>query len=156
ITRRANASGHSAIDMTIRSPSVAGSFYPAQPDALDRVVRACLDGAKADPVAAKAIVAPHAGYIYSGPGAGSAFQSVAHLGDRITRIVILGPAHRMAFAGIAVPSASGLLTPLGTVAIDTEAVQRALACPQVRMFDQPYEGEHALEVELPFVQTLFP
>ncbi len=142
--------------MTIRSPAVAGIFYPAAPDALDQVVRACLDGSRAEPGAAKAIVAPHAGYVYSGPIAGTSFRSVAHLADEITRVVLIGPSHRMAFPGLAAPSATGLSTPLGTVAVDTAALQRALACPQVRVFDQPFEGEHALEVELPFIQVLFP
>jgi hypothetical protein len=142
--------------MILRSPAVAGSFYPAQPDALHRMVWTYLEGAQATPVAAKAIVAPHAGYVYSGPIAGTSFGSVAHLADQLTRIVLLGPSHRMAFAGMAVPSATGLLTPLGTVAVDVEAVQRILTLPQVRVFDKPYDGEHALEVELPFLQTLFP
>ncbi len=142
--------------MSLRSPAVAGTFYPAEPDTLARVVRACLDGAQTEPVAAKAIVAPHAGYVYSGPIAGTSFRSVAHLADRVKRVVLLGPSHRMAFAGMAVSSATGFLTPLGVVAIDTAAVQRIVALPAVRVFDAPYNGEHALEVELPFIQTLFP
>ena len=142
--------------MTIRSPAVAGMFYPAAPDALDRVVRAALAAARVDAVPAKAIVAPHAGYVYSGLIAGSAFRSVAHLADRITRIVLLGPSHRCRFAGIAVPSATGFATPLGTIAVDRAACDRALALPEVHLFDQAFDGEHALEVELPFIQVLWP
>jgi MEMO1 family protein len=144
------------IAMTIRSPAVAGTFYPSSPDALDRVVRAALAAADVDPAAAKAIVAPHAGYIYSGPIAGASFQSVAHLGGQITRVVLIGPTHRLYFPGIAVPTATGLATPLGTVAIDAAGVSRALADPEVALLDAAFDNEHALEVELPFIQVLFP
>jgi MEMO1 family protein len=142
--------------MTVRSPAVAGMFYPSQPDALIRVVNAAVAASTADQVPAKAIVAPHAGYAYSGAIAGSAYRSVAHLGDTVTRVVLIGPSHRMAFEGIVAPSATGLETPLGTVAIDLAAVTRALALPGVRIFDAAFDGEHALEVELPFILTLFP
>ncbi|MBV8512216.1 MAG: AmmeMemoRadiSam system protein B [Xanthobacteraceae bacterium] len=142
--------------MTIRAPAVAGTFYPANPDALDRAVRGALAAAQVEPVPAKAIVAPHAGYIYSGPIAGTSFQSVAHLRDRIRRIVLIGPTHRMHFFGIAVPTATGLATPLGTVAIDHAGVDVALQDPDVRLIDAAFDGEHALEVELPFIQVLFP
>jgi AmmeMemoRadiSam system protein B/AmmeMemoRadiSam system protein A len=131
-------------------------FYPSQPDALIRLVDAAVATSTADQVPAKAIVAPHAGYVYSGAIAGSAFRSVARLGDSITRVVLIGPTHRMAFDGIAAPGATGLETPLGVVPIDGAAVSRALALPEVRIFDAPFEGEHALEVELPFIQRLFP
>lgn len=142
--------------MTIRSPAVAGTFYPANPDALDRVVRAALASANVDPAAAKAIVAPHAGYIYSGPIAGASFQSVAHLGNLINRVVLIGPTHRLYFPGIAVPTATGLATPLGTVPIDAAGVSLALADPEVALLDAAFDNEHALEVELPFIQVLFP
>jgi MEMO1 family protein len=142
--------------MTIRSPAVAGTFYPATPDALDRVVRAALASAEVDPADAKAIVAPHAGYIYSGPIAGASFQSVAHLGAQISRMVLIGPTHRLYFPGIAVPTATGLATPFGTVAIDAAGVGLALADPEVALLDAAFDNEHALEVELPFIQVLFP
>jgi MEMO1 family protein len=142
--------------MTIRSPAVAGTFYPAAPDALDRVVRSALAAARVDAVPAKAVVAPHAGYIYSGLIAGTSFQSVAHLGNRITRVVLIGPTHRIYFSGIAVPAATGLATPLGTVPVDAAGVELALDDPEVHLLDAAYDGEHALEVELPFIQVLFP
>jgi AmmeMemoRadiSam system protein B/AmmeMemoRadiSam system protein A len=144
------------VAMTVRSPAVAGTFYPSEPDALMRVVNAAVAASTADRVPAKAIVAPHAGYLYSGEIAGSAFRSVAHLGDTITRVVLIGPSHRMAFDGIVAPSATGLETPLGTVPIDVVALTRALTLPEVRIYDAPFDGEHALEVELPFIQALFP
>src|SRR5262245_13777586 len=134
--------------MTNRSPAVAGVFYPAEPDALDRMVRSFFEGARGDRVPAKAIVAPHAGYIYSGPIAGTSFGSVARLADQVTRVILIGPSHFMQFAGLAAPSATGLVTPLGVVAVDTTALACVLRLPQVRVFDQPHEREHALEVEL--------
>ncbi len=142
--------------MTIRQPAVAGTFYPATPDALERAVGVALAAAQVEAVPAKAIVAPHAGYIYSGLIAGTSFQSVAHLKDRIRRIVLIGPTHRMHFHGIAVPSAGGLATPLGTVPVDYASVDVALQDPDVRLIDVAFDGEHALEVELPFIQVLFP
>jgi AmmeMemoRadiSam system protein B/AmmeMemoRadiSam system protein A len=142
--------------MTVRSPAVAGMFYPSQPDALARAVSAAVAASPSDQVPAKAIVAPHAGYVYSGEIAGSSYRSVAQLGDTITRVVLIGPSHRMTFHGIAAPSATGFATPLGIVPIDVAALKRTLALPEVRVFDAPFDGEHALEVELPFIQTLFP
>jgi AmmeMemoRadiSam system protein B/AmmeMemoRadiSam system protein A len=142
--------------MTTRAPAVAGTFYPAAPDALARVVNAALGAAAVDRVDAKAIVAPHAGYIYSGAIAGSAFQSVAHLGNRITRVVLIGPTHRLQFSGIAVPTATGMATPLGTVPIDRAGVDIALGDPEVHVVDLAFDNEHALEVELPFIQMSFP
>jgi MEMO1 family protein len=142
--------------MSNRSPAVAGLFYPAEPDALDRMVRACLAGASAEPVPAKAVVAPHAGYVYSGPIAGTSFGSVAQRGGQVKRVILIGPSHFMRFAGLAAPSATGLATPLGTVPVDTAALDRVLRLPDVRLFDEPYAREHALEVELPFIQVLFP
>src|SRR6185503_4479498 len=116
--------------MTVRSPAVAGTFYPAEPDALSRMVGAAVAASTVDQVPAKAIVAPHAGYVYSGAIAGSAYRSVAHLGDTITRVIVIGPSHRMAFDGIVAPSATGLETPLGTVPIDVVALTRAVALPE--------------------------
>ena len=142
--------------MPTRTPAVAGLFYPAEPEALDRIVHTHLDAAKVVPAAAKAIVAPHAGYAYSGPIAGSAFKTVAHLKDQVSRVIVIGPSHHMRFRGMAVPSASGLETPFGAVAIDQAALAGALKLPDIRVFDAPFEGEHALEVELPFIQVLFP
>jgi len=127
--------------MTIRAPAVAGTFYPATPDALNRAVRTALAAAQVESVAAKAIVAPHAGYIYSGPIAGTSFQSVAHLKHHIRRIVLIGPTHRLHFFGIAVPTATGLATPLGTVAIDHAGVDLALQDPNVRLIDAAFDGE---------------
>jgi AmmeMemoRadiSam system protein B/AmmeMemoRadiSam system protein A len=142
--------------MNVRAPAVAGGFYPADPQVLAAVVDQCLATAAAEPVNAKAIVAPHAGYVYSGPIAGSAWGAVRHLGAEIRRIVLLGPAHRMAFRGIAAPSADGLATPLGVVPVDRAAVDGLLGLADVDILDRAFDGEHALEVQLPFIQKLFP
>jgi hypothetical protein len=142
--------------MTVRSPAVAGTFYPGDPEALLRTVYSAVAGSTADSVPAKAIVAPHAAYRYSGAIAGAAYGSVAHLKDQVTRVVVIGPSHYMCFPGIAAPSATGFLTPLGTMAVDRAALARVLGLPEVRLFDAPFDREHALEVELPFIQALFP
>jgi AmmeMemoRadiSam system protein B/AmmeMemoRadiSam system protein A len=142
--------------MTVRSPAVAGTFYPGDPEVLLRTVYGAVANAVADYVPAKAIVAPHAGYRYSGAIAGTAYRSVAHLKDQVTRVVLVGPSHYMRFPGIAVPSATGLLTPLGTIGVHRAALASVLALPEVCLFDAPFDREHSLEVELPFIQALFP
>jgi len=106
--------------------------------------------------APKAIIAPHAGYVYSGPVAASAYAQLAPAADRIRRVVILAPAHRVPFRGIATSSADWFRTPLGDIPVDRQAVEVALQFPQVREFDGAFEGEHALEVHLPFLQRVRP
>jgi AmmeMemoRadiSam system protein B len=102
----------------------------------------------------KAIIAPHAGYVYSGPVAGSAFAPLAPLRGRIARVVLIGPAHRVAFEGLALPEADAFATPLGLVTVDRDAREALLALPQVIASDHAHAGEHSLEVELPFVQEV--
>lgn len=140
----------------LRPPAVAGSFYPADPATLARTVEACMAGADIGPLPAKAIIAPHAGYIYSGPIAGTAYAAVKHLGDTVTRVVLLGPAHRWPFRGLAAPSAEGMVTPLGVVPVDRAGIGAILDLPEVQILDAAFDGEHALEVQLPFIQRTFP
>jgi MEMO1 family protein len=139
----------------IRPPAVAGTFYPADPAALRRMVEACLGAARGHPARPpKAVIAPHAGYVYSGPVAGHAF---AALGDRalgIRRVVVIGPAHFVPIRGLAVPGAAAFRTPLGDVPLDAEGIAAILDLPQVAVLDAPHRPEHAVEVELPFLQTL--
>ena len=142
--------------MNLRAPAVAGAFYPANPAVLDRMVTDCVAEAHTEPLPAKAIIAPHAGYVYSGPIAGTAYAGVAHLGDRVTRVLLLGPAHRHGFRGIAYPSADGLETPLGVVPVDREGIAAISDLPGVQELDRAFDGEHSLEVHLPFIQRLFP
>ena len=139
----------------IRRPCVAGQFYPAEADILSRTVDSFLDSQQAWDIAAKAIVAPHAGHIFSGAIAGAAFASVRHMAGQVRRIVLIGPAHRCPFRGIAVPRADAFETPLGLIPVDREILSLALTIPGVGALDQPFDGEHCLEVELPFLQRTF-
>lgn len=140
---------------TDRAPTVAGLFYPADPSALSRQVRSLLAEVDAGPVIGlKALVAPHAGYQYSGPVAASAYAALEPMAGQITRVVLLGPAHRMGFTGLAYPDADRLLTPLGPVTIDRSALESITDLPQIRRLDEPFDGEHCLEVHLPFLQTI--
>lgn len=141
-----------------RQPAVAGLFYPAAAAPLRRQVETLLAGARRAAAHAaetpKALVAPHAGYRYSGPVAACAYARLASVAATIRRVLLLGPAHRVAFRGIAYPVAERLLTPLGAVAVDREALAALADLPQVRMLDRAFEDEHCLEVQLPFLQTL--
>ena len=136
-----------------RKPAVAGMFYPADPRELRREVLAFLDAGQVDREGPpKAIVAPHAGYIYSGSVAGSAYAQLAdHAGD-ISRVLLLGPSHRIPFRGLAYSSAETFLTPLGPVPVDQDAFRAVGGLPQVLHYESPFEGEHCLEVQLPFLQ----
>jgi len=138
--------------MSIRAPAVAGMFYPGDPAALDRAVRGYLADAAVRGPAPKAMILPHAGYPYSGPVAASGYARLAEVRDTVTRVVLLGPAHRVPVSGLAVSTAQSFATPLGTVPVDRESVERILALPQVTAFDAAHRLEHSLEVHLPFLQ----
>jgi hypothetical protein len=139
----------------VRRPAVAGTFYPGSPEELAETVRACLAAADSPEEAPpKAIIAPHAGYVYSGPVAASAYSRLAPLRGRIARVVLLGPAHRVACRGLAAPGCEAFDTPLGRVTVDRQALDRALALPQVETNDLAHATEHSLEVHLPFLQTV--
>jgi AmmeMemoRadiSam system protein B len=100
------------------------------------------------------LIAPHAGYIYSGAIAATAYTRIASVADRIERVVLLGPAHRVHVQGLALPAATRFETPLGTINIDRAAVDTVLALPQVVLSDEAHAQEHALEVHLPFMQQV--
>ena len=145
----------------IRPPAVAGMFYPADPQQLEQYVRAVLARAMRevpDLPEVHAIVAPHAGYRYSGEIAAHAFAALAEKARRgdVRRIVLLGPAHTVPFRGIAAPAWDGFTTPLGVVPVDAQARARIAHLPQVIIDNVPHAREHALEVQLPFIQVLFP
>jgi AmmeMemoRadiSam system protein B len=145
----------STIAQNIRPTAVAGKFYPAQPSQLGRMVASFLEQAQAGPPPnPKAVVAPHAGYVYSGPIAGSAFRPWAGQTRTIRRVVLLGPSHYVAFSGIALPHATGFATPFGIVRTDRDAVEQLRSLRQVREFPAAHEQEHCLEVELPFLQQM--
>ncbi len=140
-----------------RLPAVAGSFYPLAADDLRRDVEFYLTGVerigegKALP---KVVIVPHAGYMYSGPVAAAAYARVAALKPVVERVVLLGPAHRVRLRGMALPAANRFETPLGTVAVDQDAVAAVSALPQVIISDEAHALEHSLEVQLPFLQTV--
>jgi AmmeMemoRadiSam system protein B len=139
----------------VRPAAVAGMFYPSAPEQLAGDIRAYLSDASAQSVRApKALIVPHAGYMYSGPIAANGYALLSPLRDAIERVVLLGPAHRVAVRGLATTSASAFETPLGEVRIDRQAVAAALAFPQVTVSDTAHAHEHALEVQLPFLQTM--
>src|SRR5262245_8214154 len=138
----------------IRPPAVAGSFYAGHPQRLQTGVADRLAGPPASAgTSPKALIAPHAGYAYSGGVAAAAFATLRG-GAAITRVVLIGPAHYVAVRGIAVPTADAFETPLGRVPIDRDALSTIADLPFVVEADAPHAPEHALEVELPFLQTL--
>jgi AmmeMemoRadiSam system protein B len=141
----------------VRPAAVAGVFYPADADALVREVQTCLRGAPAAGAAPsgrppKLLVVPHAGYAYSGPVAGHAYERIVPWRSAITRVVLLGPVHRVPVRGLAAPTAAAFATPLGRVDLDLALLDRLRALPQVVFDDRPHALEHALEVQLPFLQ----
>ncbi len=136
-----------------RPAAVAGRFYPADAQTLDRMVDEFLSEAMVGKsLKPKAVIAPHAGYIFSGPIAGSSFRPWVEEAETIKRIVLIGPSHYVYFDGVALPSATRLATPFGNVAVDMDAVKQLRALPQVQVFDPAHAQEHCLEVELPFLQ----
>ena len=141
-----------------RPAAVAGMFYPGSATALARDIRQML-AASAPPATTrgqrvKAIIAPHAGYIYSGPIAASVYAPLAKVGAGIRRVILLGPTHRVAVNGLALPAAGAFATPLGVVAVDQQAVAAIAHLPQVVVSDAAHAAEHSLEVQLPFLQTV--
>lgn len=133
----------------------AGSFYPADPRMLRTMVGRFLDEAKERiPLGSlRALVAPHAGYVYSGPIAGSAYRLVRDAETRPGRVLLLGPAHRVAFAGMALSSAKAFATPLGEIEIDSGLRDAVDGLPEVHEMEVAHAEEHSLEVQLPFLQV---
>lgn len=143
--------------MRIRPPAVAGSFYPADEQRLVAAVDGYLRDAKAAaPKPLAALVVPHAGYVYSGPIAASAYKLLRDLSPKPTRIALFGPSHYVGFHGLALPEADASRTPLGDVAMDVAAVEVAVKLPSVIRSDQVHAREHSLEVQLPFLQRVLP
>jgi MEMO1 family protein len=146
---------------SVRPPAVAGQFYPRNPDELKSMVEGFLRDAPAsapadiDGPVPKAVIAPHAGYIYSGSIAGSAFRRLASAAGTIQRVILIGPAHFVPIRGLALPGHPRFATPLGELAIQPEGAQASLRLPQVRVIPEAHAREHSLEVELPFLQVLF-
>ncbi len=144
---------------SVRPAAVAGMFYPADPGQLRREIKQYIQGASpalrpdatANHQPIKAIIAPHAGYPYSGPVAASAYAAIASDRGVIRRVVLIGPSHRIAFSGLAVSSAQAFDTPLGPVPVDTEATRLLMGLPGVHENDPAHAKDHALEVHLPLL-----
>jgi hypothetical protein len=141
----------------IREPAVAGIFYPADADELRATVQALIKRVepRREP-APKALIVPHAGYVYSGPVAATAYVGLLPYRDRYKRVILLGPSHRVAIRNLASSGADVFRTPLGDIPLDTEAIAQ-LDESTTRVSDAAHEFEHSLEVHLPFLQcTLGP
>lgn len=138
---------------TNREPAVAGLFYPSQTSDLKQSLDECFSMAISNDVAPKALVVPHAGYIYSGPVAASAYKTLDSLTTDIERVVLIGPAHRVAFKGLAVPAVDTFGTPLGDVEVDVDTVHELVEAGQVMVNDLAHKDEHSIEVQLPFLQS---
>ena len=141
----------------VRPPAVAGTFYPDDPVRLLDLLRSCFADAVTPAASAgppRALVVPHAGLVYSGPVAASAYLRLGAARDAIRRVVLLGPSHRVPLRGIGLTSATGWRTPLGSVPIDHRHDDRLLAHAFVAIHDEAHAPEHSLEVQLPFLQAV--
>lgn len=139
----------------IRRPAVAGTFYPASRDALKRqLAQFMLEAGNAAPQASfpKAIIGPHAGYLYSGPVAARAYGRLTTARGHVSRVVLIGPSHYVAFRGFAVDMSEAWELPAGPVPLDQEAIARLVELPMIGRLDHAHEREHALEVHVPFLQ----
>lgn len=143
--------------LSVRRPAVAGQFYPRDPDLLRQKVKAYIDEASlpADLGGARAVIAPHAGYVYSGPTAGYAFQALKQLPSDRWTVFLLGPAHRVPITGVALGDYSAFRTPLGDVPVAVDRIAEMLKGSSLYVrAPQAHGPEHCLEVELPFLQAV--
>jgi AmmeMemoRadiSam system protein B len=138
----------------IRQAAVAGTFYPSEPVLLKNMLEHYLKLESETTQVPHAIIAPHAGYIYSGPIAASVYKRLQSAHSRIKRILLLGPSHRVGFKGLALSHADFFTTPLGDIPVDTHAVQQLANLPGIQYLDQAHTFEHSLEVHLPFLQIV--
>lgn len=140
----------------VRQPAVAGVFYPASATTLRQTVSELLKPsvASCESGRPKALIAPHAGYVYSGPVAGQAYAHLFTFAEAIRRVILLGPAHRLPLRGLALPETDRFAMPLGEIPIDKEAIGRLAGMSQVVVNDAAHASEHSLEVQLPFLQSV--
>ncbi len=142
--------------MNVRPAAVSGSFYEADAIRLQQHIASLMRDAHHNATyLPQALIVPHAGYVYSGATAAQAYRAVTPLADDIERIVLFGPAHRVSLQGMAVPSVDAFSTPLGNVPLDRESIARISTLPGVSVSDEAHRLEHSLEVQLPFLQTVF-
>ena len=138
----------------IREPAVAGQFYPGDASALSATIRLFFEDVQAaEGPAPKALIVPHAGYSYSGPVAATAYARLRPYRELYTRVILLGPAHRVGGRGLALSGAEFFRTPLGDVPLDKDAIA-GLMMPEVKVFEATHQFEHSIEVHLPFLQTV--
>ena len=142
----------------IRPTAVAGMFYPSDPTELTANVTQYLSEARQNvdehPTDIKAIIVPHAGYVYSGPVAASAYRYVEKIKQQISNVILIGPSHRVPLLGLATSSADYFATPLGNIPINRELTNQLNQLPFVTELDQAHAMEHSLEVHLPFLQLV--
>src|SRR5665647_3475145 len=143
-----------SVMFAVRQPAVAGMFYPAEAQQLAHDVQQLLAEASPFDLIPKALIVPHAGYIYSGAIAATAYATLQPVASRIRRVVLLGPTHRVAVRGLALPGADAFDTPLGRVALDTAGARAIAHLPQVGISAHAHALEHSLEVQLPFLQSI--
>ena len=140
----------------VRPPAVAGMFYPSDPVELKTLVSGFLSEANRhateSPEGIKAIIAPHAGYVYSGPVAASVYRYLEEIKSQISNVVLIGPSHRVPLLGLATSSADYFRTPLGDIPINKTMTQQFGQLPFVTELDEAHNMEHSLEVHLPFLQ----
>lgn len=141
-------------EKVMRPAAVAGLFYPDDAVTLRAMVEQMLRIAPAGALEPKALIVPHAGYVYSGQAAADVYARLLKRGHMIKKVVLLGPAHRVGFQGIAGSTADYFVTPLGEVPLDQDLMARAFAVDGVQAFDRAHTDEHSLEVQLPFLQTV--
>lgn len=139
---------------SVRAPAVAGMFYPENAAELSAMLRGFLAEAQPPPLRPKALIAPHAGYVYSGPVAASAYALLRPQRASIKRVVLLGPVHRVWTPGLALPGVDAFATPLGRVELDQDAIAAIDGLHQVQVHPAAHVQEHSLEVQLPFLQSV--
>ncbi|RXJ74076.1 AmmeMemoRadiSam system protein B [Veronia nyctiphanis] len=138
--------------MNIRAPAVAGRFYDNSPERLESQLSDWLSSPQ-DPMPVKALIVPHAGYVYSGKVAADAYQYLRPISDKFKKVILVGPSHRYGFDGVAIPAADFFATPLGNIEIDRELSYALSQNALVAVTDQVHAPEHSLEVQLPFLQA---
>jgi AmmeMemoRadiSam system protein B len=139
----------------VRTPAVAGMFYPGDAAQLQQAVKGYLSAVRFEGgQTPKALIAPHAGYVYSGPIAASAYARLAPLKGKISRVVLIGPSHRVGFRGLALCTANAYAIPGKTIPLDREMESRLASLPGVGLLDQAHVPEHSLEVHLPFLAAV--
>lgn len=139
--------------MTSREPAVAGSFYSSDAEQLRQEVERLLSQADLrSTIIPKVMIVPHAGYVYSGPVAASAYRLLQPVRKSIHRVALFGPAHRVYLDGLAIPASESFVTPLGPIPVDLAGVQQIGELPDVSVSDVAHAQEHSLEVQLPFLQ----